>query len=119
MRRPPVPTRVPQSLLQKFSHTSYQRAGVSLLVLLFLTGCFHSQAYKAATLLNEYDFRENRFEESCLPFSTQPFCQTAKPRLDKAKRHVVEAATAVHNGGSAKLQLDLAAKTLKELSDVH
>ena len=85
---------------------------------LTLAGCIHTQAWKAATLLNTYDYRVNRYIEACEPFSTQAFCSTAKPRLDAFKRHVVEAATAVHNGGSAKLQIDLATKDAKGLTDV-
>ena len=92
---------------------------VASVSLLLLSGCiFHTQAYRAATLLNTYDYRVARYIEACEPFSTQAFCQTAKPRLDAFKRHVVEAATAVHNGGSAKLQLDLAIKDMKGLEDV-
>lgn len=86
--------------------------------ILCVTGC-HSQAYRAATLLNEYDYRENRYEEACLPYSTKPFCPTAKARLDGFRKHAQEMAAAVKNGGSAKLQIDLVKKDAKGLKDVE
>jgi hypothetical protein len=85
---------------------------------LSLLGC-HTQAWHAATALNAYDYREARYEEACLPYSTQPFCATAKARLDKFRKHALEAVSAVKSGGSAKLQLDLAAKDAKGLADVR
>ncbi len=86
--------------------------------LLSLSGC-HSAAYEAATVLNAYDYREARYEEACLPVSRMPFCQTAKPRLDLFRKHCLELAKAVQNGGSSKLQLKLAQKDAKELEDVR
>lgn len=88
-----------------------------VVLLLALAGC-HSQAYRAATVLNAYDYREARYEEACLPTSKAPFCATAKSRLDVARRHAQEAAKAVKNGGSAKLQIDLAESDMKALEDV-
>lgn len=104
--------------MKQSSHSPRPVLLLSGLGAIFLVGCIHSQAYKAATVLNAYDFREARYEEGCIPFSIKPYCATAKPRLDAFRRHVVEAATAVKNGGSAKLQLDLAASDAKGLSDI-
>ncbi len=85
---------------------------------LVTVGC-HSEAYRAATVLNIYDYRESRFEEGCLPYSAKPYCATAKARLDAFRRHAQEAAAAVKNGGSAKLQLDLAEKDAKGVRDIE
>ena len=108
------------SVVTTSSTWSFSRwAGVLLFCLFpFLYGC-HSEAYKAATLLNAYDFRENRYEEKCLPYSTQPFCATAKPRLDAFRKHAQELAKAVQSGGSAKLQLDLVTKDAAGVKDVN
>ncbi len=89
--------------------------GTSLLV---LGGC-HSAAYKAATILNAYDYREARYEEACIPVSRMPFCVTAKPRLDAFRKHAQELVRAVQNGGSSKLQLKLAQQDAKGLEDVR
>jgi hypothetical protein len=89
-----------------------------VLLVISITAC-HSQAYDAAAILNAYDFREARYEEACVPYSTKPFCATAKARLDRFRAHAKETAAAVKNGGSAKLQLDLAKKDAKGLSDVE
>ena len=87
---------------------------------LLLSGCIHSQAYKAHTLMNEHMFAENRYEENCEPFSLKPYCTVeVQKKLDTAKKHLLELSQAITLGGSAKLQLGLSESDLKGLKDVR
>jgi hypothetical protein len=81
-------------------------------------GC-HTQAYRAHTAMNAHLYREARFEEACLPYSTKAFCtHETKLRLDAMRRHAQELAKALTLGGSAKLQLELIEEDAKGLADV-
>ena len=86
---------------------------------LLTTSCIHGQAYKAHSLMNQHLFREARYEESCLPLSTKPYCSAAtQARLNTFRKHLLELSQAITLGGSASLQLALAEKDAAALKDV-
>jgi hypothetical protein len=86
------------------------------LALLTLTGCA-GQSWKVASLMNKYDWYENRYEETCV--NVQPTagsvveCRATRVKLDEFRKHLLESSKALVNGGNIHLQLSQTQKDAK------
>jgi hypothetical protein len=84
------------------------RKALGVLAVLAISGC-SGQSYKVASYLNEYDFREARYEERCVAVQVAAAkaeeCRAFRAKLDEFRKHASEAAKALKAGGSIRLQL--------------
>jgi len=87
-------------------HIGIGQRGLTIVALAAALGC-HSAAYTVATLKNSYDYHLARYSEACPPApATAPsWCPAYYQRLLQAKKHLDEAAEAVHAGGGLPLQM--------------
>jgi hypothetical protein len=96
------------------------RKALGVLGVVAITGC-SGQSYRVASYLNEYDYREARYEERCVAVQVAAAkaeeCRAFRAKLDYFRDHAApEAKVALQKGGSIKLQLaqiKSAAKGLK------
>jgi hypothetical protein len=84
------------------------RKALGVLAALTISGC-SGQSYRVASYLNQYDFREARYEERCVSVQVAAAkaeeCRAFRAKLDLFRAHASEAAKALRNGGSITLQM--------------
>lgn len=90
-----VATFLPGPLLRSFA---------AFAALVASLGCA-SAAKQVATMQNNYDFREARYEEACVVATPPSECVEAYAELHAFEKHLHEAAKALKNGGGMSLQL--------------
>lgn len=102
-------------------HTNRQRAvaSIALAALTVATASCSSTAYKVATHLNEYDFRQARYREVCVEVVGPVWCGEAQADLKNFKKHLLEAAEALKNGGALPLQLEAIRKDAKKVAHIE
>jgi 16S rRNA G1207 methylase RsmC len=89
-----------------------------LTIAIFGLGC-SSATTKVATSQNSYDFREARYEESCVVANPPVACTQAQVGLVAWEKHLHEAAKALSHGGKLPLQIQAIKSDEKNLVQVQ
>jgi hypothetical protein len=102
--------------------TTKRRRAVASIVPVLLsvaTASCSSPAHKVATNLNAYDYKLARYKERCVEVTGPAWCEAAQVDLKKFKKHLLEAAEALKNGGALPLQLKAIAADARKVDHVE